>query len=150
MQKCDICGNITDRNVRFNFMEIWKELHEWSDLPQIGVPCRDCIGLIRDKEAFRQRRARCEPMPHITGPEPWEDDAKGTVIAIFDSKIIGLRCAKIKYGVDAVSEMARGYKYQDEHGDTIVRITENDVPETERCGECGLSLWACNAMEVMI
>lgn len=147
--RCTICRQETDRKVEHNFMKIWKEYHEWTDLPMEGIACKDCIGWIK-KELFAKSPQYNDPMPHITGPEPWDDDAKGTVIAIFDSKIIGLRCAKIKYGIDAVAEIIRGYYYEDERGDHIVRITVNDVPETTQCSNCRWSLWACNASEVTI
>lgn len=147
--KCAMCGTRTNSEVEVPFMKIYKEHHEWTVFPKTGIVCKGCLKWVRH-ESFREFQLWNEPMPSITGPGPWEDSAIGTVIAVFDSKIIGLRCAKIKYGVDAVSEIARGYKYLSERGDTVVRITVNDVPETDRCGKCGLSLWACNSLEVMI
>lgn len=129
---CAICLSDTQKESVFNALR--------------GDMCEYCISHVRKIRLC----GLTWPMPHITGPEPWEDSAIGTIIAIFDSKIIGLRCAKIKYGIDAVAEIAKGYRYLDERRDTIVRITVNDVPETERCGKCGLSLWSCNSLEVMI
>jgi hypothetical protein len=148
--RCAICGNITDRKVKFNFMEVYREAHEWSDLPQIGVPCRECIGWIRDKDAFQNMRLRTEPIPHVVGPQRFWPDVSATAIGIFDGELLGLRCAKVRHGVDMVTEVLQGYWYQSENGKVITRATVKDVDEKERCESCHLSLWACNALEVTV
>ncbi len=147
--RCAICGKEADSKIVFNFMEVWREGHEWSAMPQKGVPCKDCIGWMRDKEGFKNVTLRNEPMPNVTGPQRYWEDVTATSIGIFDGELLGLRCAKFKHGCDAIGEVLRGFYYQTE-GEPIKRATTEDVLETERCASCHLSLWACNALEVTV
>jgi hypothetical protein len=152
--RCDICGNLTDRKVKFNFMEVYREAHEWTDLPQIGVPCRECIGWIRDKEGFKNVTLKTEPLGEMPGSrQKWEDvsgTAIGVFVGVFVGEVVGLRCAKVRYGVNVVDEVLQGYWYCDMYGTPLQRAVTPKTPETARCAECKLSLWACNALEVTV
>lgn len=131
-----------------NFIQLWKRRHEWTAFPPAGHVCRECLAWV-ESEPFEEFLYN-DPMPMVTGPQRWENTPAATVIGIFDGLLLGLRCAKIKHGADAVTEIIQGFYYEDGSGRHIIRITTEDEPEDQRCDKCWLSLWACNAMEVMI
>jgi hypothetical protein len=147
--RCAICGNLTDRKIIFNLMEVWREAHEWTCMPQEGIVCAGCIEWIREG-SFKEQELRCEAIPHVVGPQKFWSDISAIAIGIFDGELLGLRCGKVKYGVDMVNEVLQGYCYEGENGDMIHRATTEGTPETMRCASCRLALWACNALEVTV
>jgi len=130
--RCAICGSDTDKSTVYSGL--------------IGNSCEYCIKQIRKSRLSSSH----EPLPQIIGPQRYENAPTAPVIGIFDGLLLGLRCAKWKHGTDAVTEIIQGFYYEDDHGDQIERKTTEDVPETERCRQCWLALWACNAMEVTV
>lgn len=131
-----------------DFIKIWRRRHEWTAFPPKGYVCHECLEWIK-QEAFEEPLYN-DPMPQVVAPQKFWDDISVISIGIFDGELIGIRCAKFKYGCDAVTEMVQGYCYENDNGELIKRATVEDVPETERCACCHLSLWACNALEVLI
>jgi hypothetical protein len=148
--KCAMCDKSTTSHTEIPFMKIWKRHHEWTTLPRRGIVCRGCLKWVQSG-GFRDVQLWCEPMPHIVGPQRYEGPPESIVIAIFDSQLIGLRCAKWRYGVDMVNEVIQGFYYEDERGNQVIRVTaDSGASEDQRCTQCYLSLWACNAMEVIV
>jgi hypothetical protein len=73
-----------------------------------------------------------------------------TIALWADSKMLGLRCAKIKYGVDMIDEVLQGYSYHGRNGRLIVRVSKGEVEEDDTCDKCECPLYACNAREVRV
>ncbi len=131
-----------------NFMQIWRRRHEWTAFPPKGYVCRSCLDWIK-QEAFEEPLYN-DPLPDFTGPRRKWDDITPIAVGIFDGELLGLRCAKIKYGVDAVTEVLQGFRYETDAGWLLKRVTLEDIPETERCSKCWLQLCECNAQEVTV
>lgn len=146
--RCAACGSHTEFPSTINFMQIWQEQHEWTDFPQKGGICKDCVEWMKSQDF--QDRLYNDPLPQVTGPQRWENTPSTTVIGIFDGLLLGLRCAKIKHGADAITEIAQGFYYEDKNGRHIIRVTAEDESEDQRCDKCWLQLWQCNAMEVTV
>ena len=146
--RCAACGKHEERMLISNFLQIWQEQHEWTDFPRKGHVCNLCIQWLQSQD-FKDHLYN-DPLPEVTGPEQKWDNVSAIGIGIFDGELLGLRCAKIKYGVDAVREIMQGFRYEDERGRHIIRVTTDDEPETERCSKCWLQLCECNAWEVTV
>jgi len=147
--RCAACGaRMSNPASEIDFIQIWRRRHEWTCFPPKGYVCRECLDWIK-QEAFEEPLYN-DPIPHVTGPSRWENAPSATVIGIFDGLLLGLRCAKIKHGADAVAEIIQGFYYEDKNGRHIIRVTAEDESEDQRCDKCWLSLWACNAMEVTV
>jgi hypothetical protein len=74
-----------------------------------------------------------------------------TTLAIWaDDQALGIRCAKIKYGVDMINDVMRGYTYHGRDGMPIARLTKGEVREDDDCEKCKNPLYACNASEVTV
>ena len=67
-----------------------------------------------------------------------------------DNQVIGLRCAKVQYGVDMINDVLRGYQYLGRDGRLIARLSKGEISEDDECDRCSESLTICNAQEVTI
>ena len=67
-----------------------------------------------------------------------------------DSQVIGIRCAKIEYGVDMINDVLRGYQYLGRNGSLIARLSKGEISEDDDCDRCQRSLTICNACEVTV
>ncbi len=71
-----------------------------------------------------------------------------TVAIWADERTLGLRCAKIEYGVDLIDEVLQGYHYHARNGKLIVRMSRGQVYDNDICERCECPLDICNASEV--
>lgn len=148
--KCAACRREAECNYKVNLMEEWKEQHEWTNYPRRGKTCRECAALAWSGASSKDYELRCEPMPMVIGPQKFWDDVTATCVGIFDGEFLGFRCAKRRYGIDAVAEIIQGYCYDGMYGTPICRATAEKIPETNLCGCCRLTLYQCNALEVTV
>lgn len=73
------------------------------------------------------------------------------IIALWaDSKLLGIRCAKVEYGVDMVEELLQGYAYHGRDGRLLRCLVEGEVSENDACVMCQCTLDICNAFEVTV
>jgi len=145
--RCAMCGVRTESKTEINFMEIWKEQHEWSVFPRRGIVCKGCLQWARE-EGFKEFQLYNEPLPMVVGPQKFWSDMTDIGIGIYDGKLLSLRCAKKKYGVDAVEEIMQGFCYEGLNGNLIERAATGLVDEREKCeGEgCKYKLFECNKL----
>jgi hypothetical protein len=67
-----------------------------------------------------------------------------------DERYLGIRCAKVEYGVDLINDVLQGYQYHGHNGMPIARLTKGEVKEDDNCEKCKNPLYMCNAREVTV
>jgi hypothetical protein len=156
-RKCDGCKELKelDQLQKYDIFERWGELAEFVNQKRIVVFCRNCV---EEMDKYRDDLVKQKPRTAIMIPENGMpvsrsiDRSHGTVPVgvhcIARQETLGIRCAKQKYGINAVEEILQGFVYHDDLGHQIKRMTLEDVDETTRCDKCWLPLWQCNAEEV--
>lgn len=148
---CDCCRQVfqVEQLQQYDLLKRWKSLMEWIEFARLLLICGSCTEAM---DNFKERVAeRTQEEPDVIElPEPrkrWPEP-RDIVVGILDGELLGLRCAKRKYGVEVVEEILEGFVYRNEKGFPIGRATLVDCKDTMQCKECMMQLWECNAREV--
>lgn len=156
-RKCDGCNEIKELEQlgKYDIFKRWGELAEFVNQKRVVVFCSACT---EDMDKYHKYIVEQKPKMDIVIPKNgvpvsrYIDRSHGTVPVgthhFTDEVTLGIRCAKMIYGVDAVEEILQGFIYHDDQGHQIRRLTLEDVDEATRCDKCWLPLWRCNAEEV--
>jgi hypothetical protein len=152
---CDGCKRTfaIDMLQLYDFVKQWRGVYNWLERDvRKELLCADCA---KDRDNLRdQTRAKAANSKMISPEARSKDAAIGAIpVGIFASdngrdKTMGIACAQIKYGVEAMTEILLGFVYKDDDGLKVKRLTIRDVDETTRCDKCWLFLFECNANEV--
>jgi hypothetical protein len=73
-----------------------------------------------------------------------------TIALWTDSQLLGIRCAKRAYGVDMIDDVLKGFSYHGKNGRLVVRVSQGEVSEDDRCDKCGEGFDMCNSYEVTV
>lgn len=156
-RKCDGCNEPKELEKlnKYDIFKRWGEIAEFVNQRRIIIFCRNCV---EEMDRYRDFLVEQKPATEIMIPENgmpvsrYIDRSHGTVPVgvhcIARQETLGIRCAKQKYGIDAVEEILQGFIYHDDESHQIKRLTLEDVDETVRCEKCWLPLWKCNSLEV--
>ena len=152
---CDGCGKTfaIDMLQLYDFVKQWRGVYNWLERDvRKELLCAHCA---KDRDNLRdQTRAKAANSAMMLPETRSKDTAIDALpVGIFGNdngrnKTMGIACAQIKYGVEAVTEILQGFIYKDDDGLKVKRLTLGEVDETTRCDMCWLQLWQCNANEV--
>jgi hypothetical protein len=135
----------------YDLFHRFKEYAEFVNQKRFVNFCTDCI---EEMDKYRQFMVENYPMPvsrydrSCVAERHWEP-REGIPVGIHHTSqygTLGIRCAKLTLGYNAVEEILRGIVYYDE-GKKIHVVNSDTLSDYIHCSKCHLHLWKCNAME---